>query len=281
MRLVDAHAHVQADRFAGDLSDVLLAAAAAGVERLLVPGWNLASSRGAVALAHAPAPGAPSIDAAVGIHPHEAAGAGPGREEVAELAADPAVVAIGETGLDYDRAFSPREDQLVNLRWHLALGRRTGKPVILHCRSAPGLRDAQDDLVAELRAAGAGDAAWRERLGCAPPAILHSFSGPVDFAEAALELGLAIGFSGLVFRRGEEPSAQVARIVPPHRLLVETDSPYLSPPGAPKRRNEPSWVAVTARWVAAQRDVEPDALGEALVPAYDAAFRTRTGEQWT
>ncbi len=282
MRLVDAHAHVQADRFARDLPGVLGAAAASGVERLLVPGWNVVSSREAVALAHAPTPGAPPIDAAVGIHPHEASGADDSAwAEIAALAAEPFVVAIGETGLDYDRAFSPREDQLVNLRRHLALGRETGKPVILHCRSAAGLRDAQDDLIAELRTAGVGDRAWRERLGGRPPAVLHSFSGPVDYAEAALGLGLAIGFSGLVFRRTEESSADAVRRVPAQRLLVETDSPYLSPPGAPKRRNEPAWVGVTAHWVARQRDADPDTLGAALVAAYDATFGRGTGEQGT
>lgn len=281
MRLVDSHGHVQADPFDDDRSDVLAAAARAGVVRILVPGWDLPSSRAALELAattHREGAG-PAIDAAVGIHPHVAAQVdGDTWGAVVDLAADPAVLAIGETGLDYDREFSPREAQLGNLRRHLALGRDLGKPVILHCRSSAGKRDAQDDLIAELRMAGAGDAAWAARLGGRAPAILHSFSGPVDYAEAALQLGLAVSFSGLVFRRGEEPSADVARLVPAARLLIETDSPYLPPPGAPRRRNEPRWVAVTARWVAEQRDDDPDTLGEALVAAYDATFRGITGE---
>ncbi len=301
MRLVDAHAHVQADRFAGDLQAVLDSAVAAGIERLLVPGWDLASSRDAIALAAraggepaaatsaraggetaapaadaAVASGRPErlpIDAAVGIHPHEAARADPADwDAVCALAAGPIVRAIGETGLDYDRAFSPREVQLANLRRHLALGRETGKPVILHCRSAVGRRDAQDDLIAELRAAGIPDPVWTARLAGRPPAILHSFSGPVDYAEAALELGLAIGFSGLVFRTGEEASAEVVRLVPVGRLLAETDSPYLSPPGAPRRRNEPAWVRITAAWIAERRGDDPDVLGDVLVAAYDATF---------
>ena len=85
-------------------------------------------------------------------------------------------------------------------------------------------------------------------------------------------MGLAVSFSGLVFRRGEEASAEVVRVVPDDRLLVETDSPYLSPPGAPRRRNEPEWVAVTARWAAEQRGTNADALGDGLVAAYDAVF---------
>ncbi len=284
MRLVDSHGHVQADPFAHDRAGVLAAAAVAGVERMLVPGWDLPSSRDALDLAVAAAgEGAVlPIDAGVGIHPHVAADVdGATWEAVTELAAHPAVLALGETGLDYDREFSPREAQLGNLRRHLALGRELGKPVILHCRSKSGSRDAQDDLIAELRTAGAGDAAWVARLGGRPPAILHSFSGPVDYAEAALELGLAVSFSGLVFRRGEEPSADVARLVPVTRLLVETDAPYLSPPGAPRRRNEPAWVRVTARWVAEQRGDDPDTLGAALVAAYDATFRGLTGEVHT
>jgi TatD DNase family protein len=101
---------------------------------------------------------------------------------------------------------------------------------------------------------------------------VHSFSGPVDFAARIIEMGLAISFSGLVFRAGEEASADAARLVPADRLLVETDSPYLAPPGAPRGRNEPEWVAVTARWVADQRGDDPDVLGEGLVLAYDRTF---------
>ena len=281
VRLVDSHGHVQAEPFAGDLAAVLDSAALAGVERLLVPGWDLESSRAAVTLVGGP-PGASShplhLDAAVGIHPHVASSVDePTWSEVQVLAADPCVVGIGETGLDYDRAFSPRDEQLRNLRRHLALGRATGKPVILHCRSAAGRRDAQDELLAELRDAGVGDPSWTAALAGRPPAILHSFSGPVDYAEAALELGLAISFSGLVFRRGEEASALVARIVPAGRLLVETDSPYLSPPGAPRRRNEPAWVRVTAAWVAERRGEIDVTLGDRLVRAYDAVFRGRSG----
>jgi TatD DNase family protein len=288
VRLVDSHAHLQADPFAADLPAVLAAAALAGVERLLVPGWDLASSQGAVRLARDGAAlyGARggssrvplSVDAAVGIHPHAAASVDEATwEAIRALAADPAVLAIGETGLDYDRAFSPREAQLANLRRHLALGRATGKPVILHCRSAVGRRDAQDQLLAELREAGVGDAPWTRALDGRPAAILHSFSGPVDYAEAALELGLAISFSGLVFRRGEEASANVAQIVPADRLLTETDAPYLPPPGAPRRRNEPAWVRVTGAWIAERRAEDPDAVGAGLVVAYDAVFSGTTG----
>jgi TatD DNase family protein len=103
----------------------------------------------------------------------------------------------------------------------------------------------------------------------------------VDYGISALEMGLAIAFGGLVFRRGEEASAEVARLVPGERLLIETDSPYLAPPGVPRgsvpgfsgRRNSPEWVRVTGEWLAEQRGQTPDTIGAGLVAAYDATFR--------
>lgn len=271
MRLIDSHAHLQANAFAADADLVLGAARLAGVERLLAPGWDLPSSRESVSFAER----WPRVDASAGIHPHAASSVDEAMwDEVEALARDDRVVAVGETGLDYDRGFSPREAQLLNLRRHLALAQELGKPAILHCRSRPDERDAQDDLLAELETAGVGHTQWMDRFGGRPPALLHSFSGPADYGERALAMGLAISFSGLAFRRGEEASAIVARLVPAERLLVETDSPYLSPPGAPKRRNEPRWVEITARWLAEQRGEEPEALGEGLVSAYDAIFGT-------
>ena len=274
MRLIDSHAHLQSDPFVTDRAAVIEATFEAGVERLLVPGWDAGSSARALAIARTDA----RVDAAVGVHPHDALVCSEAEwAEVVRLAADPRVVAIGETGLDYDRMHSPREAQHANLRRHVRLALDTGKPAILHCRSAVGLRDAQDDLIAELQAAGFGG--WDR-----PPAVLHSFSGPVDYAEAALGLGLAVSFSGLVFRRGEEASADVARLVPAERLLIETDSPYLAPPGVPRgsvpgfegRRNSPPWVHVTGEWLAEQRGQSPDSIGAGLVAAYDATFRSHS-----
>jgi TatD DNase family protein len=272
MRLIDSHCHVNAERFEGDADLVLGAARLAGLERILVPGWNVASSERALAFAER----MPWLDAAVGVHPHDAAKVDDaGWERIVGWATDASVVAIGETGLDYDRVFSPVDDQLHNLRRNLALALTTGKPAILHCRSAAGRRDAQDALVAELREAGVGEATWRAEFGDRPPVIVHSFSGPVDYARAMLDLGAAISFSGLVFRRGEEASAEVAAITPEDRLLVETDSPFLAPPGAPRSRNEPEYVRITAAWVAERRGTTAEALGATLVAAYDRAFPSR------
>jgi TatD DNase family protein len=260
VRLVDSHCHLQAERFSDDVDEVLAAAREAGVERILVPGWNGWSSTAALELIERH----PWLDAAVGVNPQDAAKLDdPSWAEIVRLAGDPRVLAIGETGLDYDRVFSPILAQLANLRRNLALAIETGKPVILHCRSRAGEREAQDALLAELRAFGSES----------PRALIHSFSGPVDYADAMLELGAVISISGLAFRRGEESTAEVVRRVPGDRLLVETDSPFLSPPGGPRGRNAPEWVRLTARWLAELRGDEADMFGEKLVATYDRTLR--------
>jgi TatD DNase family protein len=273
VRLVDSHCHLQSDRFDADVEAVAEAARAAGIERLLVPGWDLASSRRALELVDRVS----WLDAAAGIHPHDAARVGAGDwAEIERLGTDPRVVAIGETGLDYDRVFSPIPDQLENLRRHLALALETGKPAILHVRSPAGRRDAQDAMLEELVRAGFGGAAAGSTFGDRPSGVIHSFSGSVDYARAVLDLGLAISISGLAFRAGEEATADVVPIVPGNRLLVETDAPFLAPPGGPKGRNEPAAVAITAAWVAERRGEPADAsaIGPAIafVAAYDTTF---------
>ncbi len=282
--LVDAHCHLNHERFGADAAAVAEAARRAGVVRLLVPGWNVASSGRAVALAR----DLGWVDAAVGIHPHDAAKAGEADwARLEDLVLDPVVVAVGETGLDYDRLFSPADAQLENLVRHLDLAARIGKPIVLHCRSKPGRRDAQEALLEAVAgwrdgraavvavdgtradlATGSVDPAARTSL----PAILHSFSGPVDYGLEALRLGCLVSFSGLVFRAGEEASAEVARLVPEERLLVETDAPFLAPPGAKVRRNEPVRVAATARWLAELRGTDLGTLGSRLVATYDLVF---------
>jgi TatD DNase family protein len=267
VRLIDSHCHLNAERFAGEEEAVLDRARAAGLERILVPGWNVASSERAIELVDR----FDWLDVAVGVHPHDAAKVDDaGWRRIVELAADPRVVAIGETGLDYDRVFSPIPDQLANLRRNLALALDTGRPAILHVRSAAGRADAQEAIVAELVAAGFGGAPAAAAFGTRPSAVIHSFSGSVDYARRVLDLGLAISISGLAFRTGEEPTADVAALVPAGRLLVESDSRFLAPPGAPRGRNEPEWDRITAGWVAARRAGADDSAGEALVGAYDA-----------
>ncbi len=276
MRLIDSHCHLQSERFANDVDDVVAAAQAAGVERILMPGWNAWSSAAALDLVARHS----WLDAAVGIHPHDAAKVSASEwGRIVASAADPRVVAIGETGLDYDRVFSPIDDQLANLRRNIALALETGKPAILHVRSAPGRSDAQDAMVGELQAAGFGGSSAAGAFGKRPPALIHSFSGSLDFARAVLDLGLAISISGLAFRGGEESTGPVAATIPTDRLLVETDSPFLTPPGGPRGRNEPAAVAITAAWVAERRrPAEHDDLetsrrfGQGLIETYDLTF---------
>ena len=269
MRLVDSHCHLNAERFAGDEQAVLDRARTAGVERILVPGWNLASSTRALQLVDR----FEWLDASVGVHPHDAAKVDEaGWREIVAMAADPRVVAIGETGLDYDRVFSPIPDQLTNLRRNLDLALETGKPAIVHVRSKAGLADAQDSTLSELGAAGFGSQRSAAVFGDRPPAVIHSFSGSVDYARRILDLGLAISISGLAFRAGEEATADVIALVPAERLLVETDAPFLSPPGAPKGRNEPEYVRITAEWAASRGAETQDGFGEGLVQAYGRVF---------
>jgi TatD DNase family protein len=272
-RLIDSHCHVNADRFADDAGVVLDRAREAGLERVLVPGWNLGSCERAVELAGEQ----DWIDISVGVHPHDAAKVDDAAwRAIAAMASGARVVAIGETGLDYDRVFSPVPEQLANLRRNLALALETGKPAILHVRSANGHHDAQDAILDELRRAGFGAQASIAAFGPdRPPALIHSFSGSVEYARQVLDLGLAISISGLAFRKGEEPTADVVPLVPADRLLVETDSPFLSPPGGPRGRNEPVFVRITAAWVAERRGVDLGALGDDLVRAYDRTFRSR------
>jgi TatD DNase family protein len=235
------------------------------VERILVPGFDLPTTRQGLDFGRRH-----GLKTTVGIHPHIASTVDDEVwEQVRELAALDDVVGIGETGLDYDRGFSSREDQLASLERHIALAYETGESLTLHCRSKPGERDAQDDLLRLLREGGVGSREWRERFGQRPPGVLHSFSGPVDYAEAALEMDLFIAFGGLVFRRGEEASADVARLTPLDRMLTETDAPYLKPRGVKGSRNQPRNVAVTANWLRELRGDDPDVLGQALVDNFD------------
>jgi TatD DNase family protein len=277
MRLIDSHCHLNAERFAGDEAAVLERAQAAGLERILVPGWNVASSDRALQLVTQHG----WLDASVGVHPHDAAKVDDaGWRQIVAMAADNRVVAVGETGLDYDRVFSPIPDQLSNLRRNLELALETGKPAIIHVRSKAGRSDAQDAVLSELGAAGYGAQRAASAFGPnRPPAVIHSFSGPVDYARQVLDLGLAISISGLAFRAGEEATADVVPLIPAERLLVETDSPFLAPPGAPRSRNEPEWVRITAKWVVDRREVPAEDVGQSLVAAYDRTFGATTDER--
>jgi TatD DNase family protein len=239
VRLMDTHAHLHLAAFDADRAEVLGRAAAAGVARIIEIGYDLPSSRAAIALADQH----PQIYAVVGVQPNHAHEAPPDwREQVAELARHPKVLAIGEIGLDYYWKDVPPDVQDQFFRSQLTLADELGLPVVIHSR------DAQNDTVRVLR----------DHCGNTSPAtprgIMHSFSGDWDYAAACLELGFLLSFSGpLTFKRSDELRA-VAAQAPLDRLLVETDSPYLSPHPHRGRRNEPACVRLVAEQLAAVRE---------------------------
>ena len=245
MTLVDTHAHLQDRRLADDLDAVLTRARAAGVTRVLAIGTTAADSAEVVAIANL----YEHVFAAVGIQPNHVAEAAEGDFAcVAALADDPRVKAIGETGLDryWDRA--PLGLQRDYFGRHLTLARTLNLPVVIHCR------ECEQDIVDQLESFG-------------PPiaGVLHSFTGTVDQAAKFLQLGLHISIAGMVTFPSKNSDAlrEAARSIPADRLLVETDSPYLSPQPFRGKTNEPARVALTAAYLAELRGEPLGRLAEA------------------
>jgi TatD DNase family protein len=244
-RWVDTHAHVQETVLSDDLPAVLDRARAAGVGQVIAIGVTAGDSGEVVEIAARN----PGVFAAVGVQPNHAAEAGPtDRERVAGLCGRPKVVAVGETGLDRYWDYTPFDVQREWFAWHLDLARRHGLPVVIHCR------DCEADVVDQLRASG-------------PPVrgVLHSFTGTWDHARAFLDLGLHLSFAGMVTFSNRKLDAlrQVAAKVPLDRLLVETDSPYLSPHPFRGASNEPGRVALTGARVAELRGLAAADLARA------------------
>ncbi len=240
--LIDTHAHLDMPEFADDLPAVLDRAREAGLVHVLSVSIGLASLRRNLEIAAA---SSGFITTTAGVHPHDAAAVTDAAwEELARLAADPLVVAIGEAGLDYYRDRSPRGRQQELFARHIALARHLGKPLVVHSR------DAAADTFAILE---------RERAG-EVGGVLHCFSGTREDAERALALGFLISVAGpLTYPKSSLPDA--VRAVPIERTVVETDAPYLAPQSRRGRRNEPAYVAETAAALAAvkglaTRDVE-------------------------
>lgn len=236
-KLVDSHAHLTDDRLLPDAELAIERAHLAGVDAVITVGTTLEDSATAVDLAGR----LPRVWATVGIHPHAAHTAhGAAFAEIERLARGRRVVGIGETGLDYHYDNSPREQQRVAFSRHLEVGRALGLPVVVHCR------EADEDVRALLRSSGAGTTG-----------VLHCFAGGAALMEEALAIGWYISFAGLItFPR--YPDADLVRAVPGDRILVETDSPYLSPVPLRGRRNEPAHVVHTARRAADLRGDDPE-----------------------
>ena len=254
-RLVDTHCHLDDHGFDADRQEVISRAQASGVAHIITVGTGLKSSEAALALARSH----PFIYAAVGLHPHEAKDFDEKiRERLFEMAADEKTVAIGETGLDYHYMHSPKEAQAHAFRAQVEIARQTGLPVIIHSR------EAGDGALKILEQAG----------GVA--GVLHCFSGDSKMAQAAVEMGLYISFAGQVTFRKADLLRQVASDVPDDRLLMETDAPYLAPVPFRGKRNEPAYLAETARVLAQIRGISPEDL--ARITSLNASKLFGTGE---
>ena len=237
--MIDSHTHLHACK--PDDAELVAAAADAGVTRMLTVGTNGATCRDALLAAER----FPQVYAAIGRHPNEATGFdGADLAELAALAGHPRCVAIGETGLDYFRDHAPHPDQQRAFEAQIELARETAKPLVIHTRAA------EDDTITTLRDRAAG-----------VRVVMHCFSMP-DRLEECVDAGWWISFAGNVTYPKAQDLAAAAERVPDDRLLVETDAPYLTPQVVRKERNQPAFVAHTARFVAERRGVSYEHLEE-------------------
>lgn len=243
---VDTHCHLDDQAFATDLGEVIGRARSAGVQMIICPGISAASSQAVVKLSQS----WPGLYAAVGIHPNSAFEASPlDWDQICLLARQPTVVAIGETGLDRYRNFTPWETQLEFLDRHLRLAQELELPVILHCR------DAEEELLTALH-----QAVDRGPLR----GVWHAFSADLESAYEATELGLYISFAGSATYKNKKFDLlrEAVVCVPDDRLLLETDSPYLVPEPlrGKQHRNEPGHLVLVAQRVAELREQTLDHL---------------------
>jgi TatD DNase family protein len=229
--LVDSHCHLNYPEFA-DLPAVLARAEAAGIGLMQTIGCKRSDFAPVLEIARRD----PRIFCSIGVHPHEAEHHEDlTLEELLGYAADPKVIGLGETGLDYYYEHSPRDVQQRLFRMHIEASRISGLPVIVHTR------DADEDTIRILR---------EEHAKGAFPGLIHCFSSGPEMAEAAVELGLSISISGIItFRKAQELRDTVAK-VPLESLLVETDAPYLAPEPHRGKKNEPAFTAITAQKLA-------------------------------
>jgi TatD DNase family protein len=245
--VIDTHAHLDAGD--EDPAEVLRRARAVGVTRVIAVGSGIESCRTALQIAERE----DGVYAALGIHPHQAGSEEAERvDELRELLASPRAVAVGETGLDHYRDYAPRDRQRVLFEAQLALAAELGKPAVIHTRAADAetsaALDAFDGTV-----------------------VLHCFSSP-GLLDPALERGWYVSFAGNVTYPNAYDLRAAARAVPGDRLLVETDSPYLSPQPRRGRPNEPANVVHTVAALAAARQEDVDVLSGQIDANADAAF---------
>jgi TatD DNase family protein len=240
--LVDSHCHLDFTDFDADRDAVLARAKAAGVELMVTISTKVSEADKIIALAEAHA----ELVCSVGIHPHEAGSEAPvtGAQLVA-LAAHEKVVGIGETGLDYFYEHSPREAQQKNFRAHIEAARISKLPLIVHARDAD--EDTADILEDEMQQG-------------TYPGLIHCFTAGPELARRALDIGFYISISGIATFNSAKTLRQTIESIPLERLLVETDAPFLAPVPHRGKRNEPSFVADTARMLADIKGVTAEEL---------------------
>ena len=253
--MIDSHCHIDMPQFDTDRDEVVARAREAGLAEILVVGGVNEHAGHRRALEVAAAFGLP---ATAGVHPHEARIADEAvYDELRGLAREGRIVAVGEIGLDFHYDHSPRDAQREAFRRQIRLAREVGLPVVVHTREA----DAETAEI--LEGEGAAEAGG----------VIHCFTGGLELARRALELGFFISFSGIVAFPRAEVIQQVAREVPDDRLLVETDAPFLAPPPHRGKRNEPAFVVDVVKKVAALRGTSAEAVGSLAHRNYARLFR--------
>lgn len=251
MQIFETHCHLNNARFDDDREAVIARAREAGVTELIEIGYDLESSREAVALAKPEA----GIYAAVGIHPHDAATwDAEAEEEIRRLAALPGVVAIGEIGLDFYRDLSPRDAQYTAFAAQLDLASELGLPVIIHTRES--MSEALEVLTPY------GNAGL--------PGVLHCWSGTVQQAHNAVSLDFYLGIGGVLTYKNAGDLIDVVRAIPLERMLLETDCPYLPPTPHRGKRNEPAYLPLIAEKIA---DLKETPVAAVVQTTRDNAFR--------
>lgn len=254
--LVDSHCHLDFPDLAGDTAGVIARAKARGVERLVTISTRVREADAYRALAEAH----PEVFWTAGTHPHNAAEE-PDTDatDLVALARHPRCIAIGESGLDFHYDRSPRDIQERVFRTHITAARASGLPLVIHARAA----DA--DMIRILR-----EEHGRGRFD----AVLHCFSSGSELAAAGIALGFYVSFSGILTFRGSDEIRRIARdVVPPNRLLVETDAPFLAPVPHRGRINEPAYVADTAAVLANVIGLDPAAVARLTSTNFDRLFR--------
>lgn len=255
----DSHCHLNFPELIAQITDIRAAMAQAQVTRALC----IATTLEAFPQVHGLALDYPNFWATVGVHPDSEDVAEPSFDDLAQRAALPRVVAIGETGLDYyrlnGRSVADMEWQRERFRVHIRAAQATAKPLVIHTRSA------SDDTLAILREEGEG-------AGGGAGGVFHCFTESRMVATAALDMGFYISFSGILTFKTAQDLRDVAALVPMDRLLIETDSPYLAPVPYRGKTNNPSYVPWVAKQLAELKGCSPEAIGEQTSRNFDALF---------